>query len=396
MTPSTITGGYNDVPYDPNPLPVAPEIPSLPDVGVEGWIDKLKKDLGGKTTGPKLPAQVNLDKYRTEMATIKDIEKKFGFDYSRSYANKQAEVMAQAQKDAIASQRERMEYETESAKTDLQHDFFNQYLQQRQELSDRGLNAGISAERDLRLEMNRQHVLADILANAQLRGQELDRDEARIVKEALAYAEQLYNERLQQGFSNAMDYSRFQQSENQWRAQMAMAQRQQTVEERWREHEWNNMSYSDKQKILIDAEKYGMDKAWEKHKFEAGLAFEAGMAGGVANVGNLKTSKGTPPASFQQHLATAAQMAGIPQGELQPLAQLVANESSWNPKAKNPRSSAHGYAQFLSSTRKAYEKKTGLSYDDPVNQLVMMYHYIKDRYGSAQKALQFWNKNKWY
>lgn len=78
------------------------------------------------------------------------------------------------------------------------------------------------------------------------------------------------------------------------------------------------------------------------------------------------------------------------------MTEIVARESTWNPQAKNPNSTAHGYAQFLNSTRQNYEKKTGLSYDDPVNQLIMMAEYIKDRYGTPQAALDFWNKNNWY
>src|SRR5699024_4836574 len=144
---------------------------------------------------------------------------------------------------------------------------------QRQELANTGLNAGIAAERDLRLGMNRDYALADILANEQLYNQELDRNLSTIDKEEQAYAEQLYNDRLEQAFGMSMDYSRFNQSENQWRAQMAMQQRNQQAEEAWREFEFNNMSYSERVKLIADAEKYGMDKAWDRHKFDAGLAF---------------------------------------------------------------------------------------------------------------------------
>lgn len=391
---SQLTAGYS-----PNaPVASAPPVPVSPDVGVEGWIDELKKNLNTKTSSPKLPAQIQLDQYRTEVATINDIAKKYGFDYSRAYAEKQAEVLAQAQRDQLQASRERMQKETDSAKTDLEHDFFQKYLQQQQGMADIGLNAGIASERNLRLDMSRQNVLGDILANAQLRNQELDRDDSRITKEQHAYAEQLYNERLQQGFGNAMDVSRFNQSENHFQANLAQQQRQSQVDEAWRAHEWNNMSYADKMKMQADVEKYGMDMAWDRHKFDAGMAFEAGQAGGAMNIApqSFQTTKGTAPAAFQNHLAAAAQYAGIPQDWVQPIAQLVANESTWKPTAKNPKSTAHGYAQFLKGTREQYEKKTGLSYDDPTSQLIMMIEYIKDRYGTAHKALEFWNKNKWY
>lgn len=78
------------------------------------------------------------------------------------------------------------------------------------------------------------------------------------------------------------------------------------------------------------------------------------------------------------------------------LADIVKRESGFNPTAQNPKSTAYGYAQFLKSTRAAYEKKTGLNYSNPVHQLAMMYQYVKDRYGSPDAAIAFWNKNHWY
>jgi muramidase (phage lysozyme) len=78
------------------------------------------------------------------------------------------------------------------------------------------------------------------------------------------------------------------------------------------------------------------------------------------------------------------------------ITELVGRESSWNPNIKNPSSSAHGYGQFLDSTVKAYEKKYGIKYDTPTNQLMLTMLYVKDRYGTPQKALEFWDKHKWY
>lgn len=367
---------------------------------ITNWINDLKKELEGGEKGPKLPEQVNMDKFRTELATIKDLEKKYGFDYSRGYAEKQAEVLAQAQRDAIATSRERAEHETDSAKTDLEHDFFKKYLEQRQDTSNSGLNAGIASERNLRLDMNRQGELADILANEQLYNQELDRNSSTIDKEEQAYTEQLYNERLNQGFGQAMDMSQFQQGENHFQAQQAVQQRNQKSEEAWREFEFNNMSHSEKVKMIADAEKYGMDKAWERHKFDAGMQFDAASGGGNFNGssmgGDFSTSKGEPPQAFKSHLSDAIRATGVDQSWIKPMSQLIANESSWNPSAKNPNSTAHGYAQFLNQTRKDYEKKYGIKYDTPTNQLILGIRYVQDRYGTPQKAMQFWNKNKWY
>jgi hypothetical protein len=101
------------------------------------------------------------------------------------------------------------------------------------------------------------------------------------------------------------------------------------------------------------------------------------------------------PSSFQANVSAAIKK-GLPKEWVPVLSEIVKRESSFNPKAKNPHSTAYGYGQFLDSTRQQYEKKTGLSYDDPSNQLVMMGQYVKDRYGTPEKALAFWNKNHWY
>jgi hypothetical protein len=100
--------------------------------------------------------------------------------------------------------------------------------------------------------------------------------------------------------------------------------------------------------------------------------------------------------SYKQHLSQAVQSGKVPSNWVVGLTELIGRESSWNPHADNPSGSAYGYGQFLSSTRKAYEKKLGLNYDNPVNQLIMTAQYIKDRYGTPEKALAFWDKHNYY
>lgn len=80
---------------------------------------------------------------------------------------------------------------------------------------------------------------------------------------------------------------------------------------------------------------------------------------------------------------------------LQPVMEIVARESSYNPKAKNPNSSARGLFQFLDDTRKDFGWQ-GVNWDDPLHQSIAGLKYIKARYGDPVKALQFWDKNKWY
>lgn len=71
---------------------------------------------------------------------------------------------------------------------------------------------------------------------------------------------------------------------------------------------------------------------------------------------------------------------------------LVSHESSWNPNAKNPSSSAYGLFQFLDGTWGPYGKKTS----DPMKQAQYGMEYIKERYGSPAQAKAFWEGHHWY
>lgn len=86
---------------------------------------------------------------------------------------------------------------------------------------------------------------------------------------------------------------------------------------------------------------------------------------------------------------------GLPSSWLQPTLELVARESSFNPSAKNPKSSAAGLFQFLDGTRKNYGGNS-VDWSDPYQQSLKGLQYIKDRYGNPVKALEHWDKKKWY
>lgn len=73
----------------------------------------------------------------------------------------------------------------------------------------------------------------------------------------------------------------------------------------------------------------------------------------------------------------------------------MSRESSLNPNAKNPKSSAAGYFQFLDATRKNYGGNK-VNWNDPNVQVNAGLQYIIDRYGTPEDALAFWDKNKWY
>jgi hypothetical protein len=79
-------------------------------------------------------------------------------------------------------------------------------------------------------------------------------------------------------------------------------------------------------------------------------------------------------------------------GQWAALNWLVSHESSWNPNAQNPTSTAYGLFQFLDGTWKGYGPKTS----DPAKQALYGMQYIKDRYGSPEKAKAFWEAHHWY
>lgn len=74
------------------------------------------------------------------------------------------------------------------------------------------------------------------------------------------------------------------------------------------------------------------------------------------------------------------------------LSQLINKESSWNPNAQNPSSTAYGLFQFLNGTWAGLGTKTS----DPTGQATAGLKYISQRYGDPEKAWAFHKRNNWY
>lgn len=123
----------------------------------------------------------------------------------------------------------------------------------------------------------------------------------------------------------------------------------------------------------------------------------ASLSGGYNNYKKLPqatNAKGYP--YFKSLLTKAVTSGAIPNEWAVPLTELIGRESTWNNQAKNPKSTAFGYGQFLKSTRQSYEKKMGMTYSNPYNQILMTAQYVKDRYGDPIKALQHHDSKNWY
>lgn len=69
---------------------------------------------------------------------------------------------------------------------------------------------------------------------------------------------------------------------------------------------------------------------------------------------------------------------------------LINGESGWDPTAANPTSSAFGLAQFLRSTWRNYLPEVPYGTADPFWQLVGAFRYIRDVYGTPDRAWAFW------
>lgn len=72
---------------------------------------------------------------------------------------------------------------------------------------------------------------------------------------------------------------------------------------------------------------------------------------------------------------------------------IINNESSWNPNAQNPTSTAYGLFQFLDTT---WAEVGATKTSDPVAQADAGAKYMKQRYGTPTEARRFWEANNWY
>lgn len=72
---------------------------------------------------------------------------------------------------------------------------------------------------------------------------------------------------------------------------------------------------------------------------------------------------------------------------------IAQHESDYDPNNQNKTSTAYGLYQFLNSTW----DDTGIQKtSDPYQQAVAAVRYIKQRYGTAQNAVDFWQSHSWY
>ena len=112
--------------------------------------------------------------------------------------------------------------------------------------------------------------------------------------------------------------------------------------------------------------------------------------------GGMGTGTGGGGANLRGAVSRAASGYGWSGNEFAALDRLIQKESSWNPKAQNPTSTAWGLFQFLNmhwGPGKYLPKGRSSSTSEQIQGGL---RYIKDRYGSPSQALAFHQRNNWY
>lgn len=129
------------------------------------------------------------------------------------------------------------------------------------------------------------------------------------------------------------------------------------------------------------------------------------QSGGSAGEGVGGKNAPSPLAAGKAGLTSSTQL-GIEKRTVQQISRnqkwsagdwekIIELESGWSSTATNPSSGAFGVGQFLGSTKAEY-KAQGSESTNPVKQIVAMGDYIKNRYGTPEKALAFHLQHGWY
>ena len=148
--------------------------------------------------------------------------------------------------------------------------------------------------------------------------------------------------------------------------------------------------------------KYLMDNKITSFSLRKAL-YKVIVSGNVKNkaagsAGGSSPSRGSVPVAKAKPAAPAPQkkgMTGLSESE----AWIIRHESSGRVTAKNPESSAFGLGQLIKANREKYAAELGITNPDTTDyneQLAMFRAYVKDRYGTAEKAQEFWEEKGWY
>jgi Peptidase family M23 len=153
----------------------------------------------------------------------------------------------------------------------------------------------------------------------------------------------------------------------------------------------------------VDPTPYLTAKSQPKASGPSSLGGAAGKkvaSAGSSYTNTYKTKKDALKApgyqTYKANLSKAIQTGKVPDSWAVGLTELIGRESTWNSTAQNQKSTAYGYGQLLDANVKKYTKQTGYGYNTPLGQIINTAAYVKERYGTPEKALQHWDKKGWY
>jgi hypothetical protein len=122
------------------------------------------------------------------------------------------------------------------------------------------------------------------------------------------------------------------------------------------------------------------------------------LAGTVLAAATAGTLLASAPAQAATSDASSAQRVAkkmiADSAQFQCFSNIVDHESDWNPHATNASSGAYGLVQALPANKMASAGSDWKT--NPATQIEWGLDYMKDRYGSACGAWDFWQSNGWY
>lgn len=265
---------------------------------------------------------IDPNQYKLSGATAADLAAKYGFDYSRNYANAIAELEKQLKENSLGSQLNNLETSKKNFTQDLTSQYFQQFLQKAQDQTNAGLNAGIAADQNVRLEMNRQNAAAAFNRQASTQQNDLFAQLSNLPVEAGLRSETIYQDRLQQMMQNIGQENQFNQSNLDRMLQIAQFNNQQSQdlykfnnlsasekeqnriaweqlqqskaqfasEQAWREYTFNNLSASERAQLENNISQFGAQMAWNMQEAQMAnqLSMTQSMIGAAANGANIK------------------------------------------------------------------------------------------------------------
>jgi SLT domain-containing protein len=101
------------------------------------------------------------------------------------------------------------------------------------------------------------------------------------------------------------------------------------------------------------------------------------------------------PESSEQALQQAMALENVPGSWRSGLQYIMARESGGRVDVRNPRHSARGLYQ-LTAANYHFNPRGKDSFGNAVEEAQGGIRYIKQRYGTIEKAVAFWQQNRWY